>query len=213
MKTSLHPLLSIFLLGFRVSLQSSSKFVIIITREDDFTNGEKMSSQVMVVVAMMVISSLLLLSSFFSFFSSAAEQNDDVAAAAAAHHHARAELSTILGKTSAWRTNFNTYDSYSELSEDIGKKYFLREEDLKEEEVMMNKRRQQQQQILSDSSSSDAFTYREWQRKPIDFRVSVSLKLSGFHRDGNFLAKVTKRDIEPFLETVKSDALSEGDDV
>ena len=165
----------------------------------------------MVVVAMMVISSLLLLSSFFSFFSSAAEQNDDVAAAAAAHHHARAELSTILGKTSAWRTNFNTYDSYSELSEDIGKKYFLREEDLKEEEVMMNKRRQQQQQILSDSSSSDAFTYREWQRKPIDFRVSVSLKLSGFHRDGNFLAKVTKRDIEPFLETVKSDALSEGD--
>ena len=165
----------------------------------------------MVVVAMMVISSLLLLSSFFSFFSSAAEQNDDVAAAAAAHHHARAELSTILGKTSAWRTNFNTYDSYSELSEDIGKKYFLREEDLKEEEVMMNKRRQQQQQILSDSSSSDAFTYREWQRKPIDFRVSVSLKLSGFHRDGNFLAKVTKRDIEPFLETVKSDALSEGE--
>ena len=55
------------------------------------------------------------------------------------------------------------------------------------------------------------FTYREWRTKPIDFYLSVSLKLSGFHRDGNFLAKVTKRDIEPFLETVKSDALSEGE--
>ena len=141
-----------------------------------------------------IVSSLLLLS-FFSFFSSA-QQNDDNNAAAA-----RAELSTILGKTSVWQTDFNTYDSYaSELSEDIGKKHFLREEDLKDE---VNKQH--------SSTSSDVFTYREWQTKPIDFRLSVSLKLSGFHRDGNFLAKVTKQDIEPFLETVKSDVLSEGE--
>ena len=157
------------------------------------TSNEKMSSQVMVLA---IVSSLLLLS-FFSFFSSAQQNDDDLAA------HARAELSTILGKTSAWQTDFNTYDSYSELSEDIGKKHFLLNEDKDKEEV--NKQRS------SDSSSSDVFTYREWQTKPIDFRLSVSLKLSGFHRDGNFLAKVTKRDIEPFLETVKSDVLSEGE--
>ena len=46
--------------------------------------------------------------------------------------------------------------------------------------------------------------------KPIDFRLSISLKLSGFNKDGNFFAKVTKKDIEPFLESLKSDALSEG---
>ena len=144
----------------------------------------------MVCLAARVCSSLLLLSFFFSFVSSA-QRNDDNTAA-----RARAELSTILGKTSPWRTDFNTYDSYSEFSEDT------------KEEV----NGQQQRSSDSDSSSpEDVFTYREWRTKPIDFRVSVSLKLSGFHRDGNFLAKVTKRDIEPFLETVKSDALSEGE--
>lgn len=143
-------------------------------------------------------SSLLLLS-FFSFFSSAQQNDDNIAA------RARAELSTILGKTSPWRTDFNTYDSYSELREDTGKKHFLVNEDKEKEEVNT------QQRSSSDSSSSDVFTYREWQTKPIDFRLSVSLKLVGFNRDGNFLAKVTKRDIEPFLETVKSDALSEGE--
>ena len=135
-----------------------------------------------------VISSLLL-----SFSFSSAQQNDNTAAAA------RAQLSTLLGKTSVWQTDFNTYDSYSELDEDIGKKHFLREEEVKDE---VNKQR---------SDSSSVFTYYEWQTKPIDFRLSISLKLSGFHRDGNFLLKVTKQDIEPFLETVKSDVLSEGD--
>ena len=147
----------------------------------------------MVCLAARVCSSLLLLSFFFSFVSSAQRNDDDVHTAA----RARAELSTILGKTSPWRTDFNTYDSYSEFSEDT------------KEEVNA-----QQQRSSSDSDSSspeNVFTYREWRTKPIDFRVSVSLKLSGFHRDGNFLAKVTKRDIEPFLETVKSDALSEGE--
>ena len=137
-----------------------------------------------------VISSLLL---SFSFSFSSAQQNDNNAAAA------RAQLSTLLGKTSVWQTDFNTYDSYSELDEDIGKKHFLREEEVKDE---VNKQR---------SDSSSVFTYYEWQTKPIDFRLSISLKLSGFHRDGNFLLKVTKQDIEPFLETVKSDVLSEGD--
>ena len=177
-----------------------------LSRERTTTTTSNENSKKEMVVAM--ASSLLLLSSFFlSFFLSSAQQNDD---SAINHHVARAELSTILGKTSAWRTNFNTYDSYSELSEDIGKKHFLQEEDLKEE--FLNKRRRRRH-LSSDSSSSseNVFTYREWQTKPIDFRVSVSLKLSGFHRDGNFLAKVTKRDIEPFLETVKSDALSEGE--
>ena len=135
-----------------------------------------------------VISSLLL-----SFSFSSAQQNDNTAAAA------RAQLSTLLGKTSVWQTDFNTYDSYLELDEDIGKKHFLREEEVKDE---VNKQR---------SDSSSVFTYYEWQTKPIDFRLSISLKLSGFHRDGNFLLKVTKQDIEPFLETVKSDVLSEGD--
>jgi len=148
-----------------------------------------MSSQMVVVVAT-VISSLLL---SFSFSFSSAQQNDNNAAAA------RAQLSTLLGKTSVWQTDFNTYDSYSELDEDIGKKHFLREEEVKDE---VNKQR---------SDSSSVFTYYEWQTKPIDFRLSISLKLSGFHRDGNFLLKVTKQDIEPFLETVKSDVLSEGD--
>ena len=142
----------------------------------------------MVVVVATVISSLLL-----SFSFSSAQQNDNNAAAA------RAQLSTLLGKTSVWQTDFNTYDSYSELDEDIGKKHFLREEEVKDE---VNKQR---------SDSSSVFTYYEWQTKPIDFRLSISLKLSGFHRDGNFLLKVTKQDIEPFLETVKSDVLSEGD--
>lgn len=142
----------------------------------------------MVVVVAMVISSLLL-----SFSFSSAQQNDNTANAA------RAQLSTLLGKTSVWQTDFNTYDSYSELDEDIGKKHFLREEEVKDE---VNKQR---------SDSSSVFTYYEWQTKPIDFRLSISLKLSGFHRDGNFLLKVTKQDIEPFLETVKSDVLSEGD--
>ena len=137
-----------------------------------------------------VISSLLL---SFSFSFSSAQQNDNTAAAA------RAQLSTLLGKTSVWQTDFNTYDSYLELDEDIGKKHFLREEEVKDE---VNKQR---------SDSSSVFTYYEWQTKPIDFRLSISLKLSGFHRDGNFLLKVTKQDIEPFLETVKSDVLSEGD--
>ena len=144
----------------------------------------------MVVVVATVISSLLL---SFSFSFSSAQQNDNNAAAA------RAQLSTLLGKTSVWQTDFNTYDSYSELDEDIGKKHFLREEEVKDE---VNKQR---------SDSSSVFTYYEWQTKPIDFRLSISLKLSGFHRDGNFLLKVTKQDIEPFLETVKSDVLSEGD--
>ena len=142
----------------------------------------------MVVVVAIVISSLLL-----SFSFSSAQQNDNTANAA------RAQLSTLLGKTSVWQTDFNTYDSYSELDEDIGKKHFLREEEVKDE---VNKQR---------SDSSSVFTYYEWQTKPIDFRLSISLKLSGFHRDGNFLLKVTKQDIEPFLETVKSDVLSEGD--
>ena len=144
----------------------------------------------MVVVVATVISSLLL---SFSFSFSSAQQNDNNAAAA------RAQLSTLLGKTSVWQTDFNTYDSYLELDEDIGKKHFLREEEVKDE---VNKQR---------SDSSSVFTYYEWQTKPIDFRLSISLKLSGFHRDGNFLLKVTKQDIEPFLETVKSDVLSEGD--
>jgi hypothetical protein len=165
-----------------------------------------MSSQgAMVVLAARVCSSLLLLS-FFSFVSSAQRNDDDNIAA-----RARAELSTILGKTSPWRTDFNTYDSYSEFSEDTtGKKHFFAHEDEEKEKVM----NAQQQRSSSDSDSSspeDVFTYREWRTKPIDFYLSVSLKLSGFHRDGNFLAKVTKRDIEPFLETVKSDALSEGE--
>ena len=131
----------------------------------------------MVVLAARVCSSLLLLS-FFSCVSSAQRNDDDDNIAA----RARAELSTILGKTSPWRTDFNTYDSYSEFSEDT------------KEEVNA-----QQQRSSSDSDSSslseDVFTYREWRTKPIDFYLSVSLKLSGFHRDGNFLAKVTKRDI------------------
>ena len=76
-----------------------------------------------------IVSSLLLLS-FFSFFSSAQQNDDDLAA------HARAELSTILGKTSAWQTDFNTYDSYSELSEDIGKKHFLLNEDKDKEQAI-----------------------------------------------------------------------------
>ena len=137
-----------------------------------------------------VISSLLL---SFSFSFSSAQQNYNTAAAA------RAQLSTLLGKTSVWQTDFNTYDSYLELDEDIRKKHFLREGEVKDE---VNKQR---------SDSSSVFTYYEWQTKPIDFRLSISLKLSGFHRDGNFLLKVTKQDIEPFLETVKSDVLSEGD--
>ena len=148
-------------------------------------------------------SSLLLLS-FFSFFSSAQQNDDNIAA------RARAELSTILGKTSPWRTDFNTYDSYSEFSEDTtGKKHFFVHEDKEKEEV--NKQQQRSSSDSDSSSPEDVFTYREWRTKPIDFYLSVSLKLSGFHRDGNFLAKVTKRDIEPFLETVKSDALSEGE--
>ena len=83
---------------------SSFSFV---TREDD-DDDFKREQQKRDVVAM--ASSLLLLSFFLSFFLSSAQQNDD----SAINHHRRSSRTVHhFGKTSAWRTNFNTYDSYS----------------------------------------------------------------------------------------------------
>jgi hypothetical protein len=101
---------------FHISIfpHSPRKLSSCLSHERRTTSNEKMSSQkAMVCLAARVCSSLLLLS-FFSFVSSAQRNDDDVHTAA----RARAELSTILGKTSPWRTDFNTYDSYSEFSED-----------------------------------------------------------------------------------------------
>ena len=97
------------------------------------------------VVLARVCSSLLLLSFFFSFVSSAQQNDDDLHAAA----RARAELSTILGKTSPWRTDFNTYDSYSEFERGQREEALFRTKIKEEEDV----NKQQQRSESSDSSS------------------------------------------------------------
>ena len=115
--------------------------------------------------------------------------------------NARAQLSTLIGTTtSPTVTDFNTFDGFLELSEE-DKKYFSRD---------FNSHEDGDNDDVNDETTMSVFLNQLERLKPIDFRLSISLKLSGFNKDGNFFAKVTKKDIEPFLESLKSDALSEG---
>ena len=124
-------------------------------------------------------------------------------------HAARVQLSSLISRTSPERTDYNVYDSYAEMSE-TSRAYFSSSSSSSSSFSLRKREEEEGEEESEDDSSLERF-YRHIEREePIDLRLSISLKLSGFNRDGNFFARVTKRDIEPFLETLRSDVTSEG---
>jgi hypothetical protein len=130
--------------------------------------------------------------------------------ASSSRHAARVQLSSLISRTSPERTDYNLYDSYAELSETSRAYFSSSSSSSSSSSFSLRKKEEEEEEESEDDSSLERF-YRHVEREePIDLRLSISLKLSGFNRDGNFFARVTKRDIEPFLETLRSDVTSEG---
>jgi len=126
-------------------------------------------------------------------------------------HAARVQLSSLISRTSPERTDYNLYDSYAELSETSRAYFSSSSSSSSSSSFSLRKKEEEEGEEESEDDSSLERFYRHVEREePIDLRLSISLKLSGFNRDGNFFARVTKRDIEPFLETLRSDVTSEG---
>ena len=131
--------------------------------------------------------------------------------ASSSRHAARVQLSSLISRTSPERTDYNLYDSYAELSETSRAYFSSSSSSSSSSSFSLRKKEEEEEEEESEDDSSLERFYRHVEREePIDLRLSISLKLSGFNRDGNFFARVTKRDIEPFLETLRSDVTSEG---
>ena len=79
--------------------------------------------------------------------------------------------------------DFNTFDGFLELSEE-DKKYFSRD---------FNSHDDGDNDDVNDETTMSVFLNQLERLKPIDFRLSISLKLSGFNKDGNFFAKSRRK--------------------